>query len=188
MNCQLMNHRIMNHQRVNHRLKNDRLMNDRLTHDKPTNSRILRASHSLLLLAGFVVSGLLVSAAQFAQAADAAQLSGAYQLVHKTDLGPQTRVRLRLHLANHAARDLHIQRLTLWDFSHPDRGGSQACSIVVRAGASVDTTQEFVIRRAEYDLWRRGARPRVVLEMQSPSGRNTTEVVRLDRISSGKAD
>lgn len=183
MNCQLMNHRIMNQRVVNHRLMNDRVMNDR-----PAIDRILRARHSLLLLAGLVVAGLLVSAAQFAQAADAVQLSGAYQLVHKTDLGPQTRVRLRLHLANHAARELHIQRLTIWDFSHPDRGGSQACSIVVHAGASVDTTQEFVIRRAEYDLWRRGARPRVVLEMQSPSGGNTTEVVRLDRISSGKAD
>jgi len=148
-----------------------------------TYRRILRASHYLLL-----VAGLLVFSAQFARSADASPLSGAYELVQKTDLGPQTRVRLRLHLANHGARELHIQRLTLWDFSHPDRGGSQACSIVVPAGASVDTTQEFTIRRPEYDLWRRGARPRLILELLAPSGHNTTEVVRLDRISSGKAD
>ncbi|MGP0019575.1 MAG: hypothetical protein ACLPHP_13470 [Candidatus Sulfotelmatobacter sp.] len=148
-----------------------------------TNCTIFRVSHSLLL-----VAGLLAFAAQFARAADAPQLSGAYRVTHKTDLGPQTRIQLRLHLTNRTARDLHIQRITLSDFSHPDRGGSQACSIVVPAGASVDATQEFTIRRAEYDLWRRGARPRVVLEVQTPSGHNTTEVVRLDRISSGKAD
>jgi hypothetical protein len=159
---------------------------------RQTNCTIFRASHSLLLAAGLLIAGLLAFAAQFARAADAPQLSGAYQVMHKTDLGPQARVQLRLHLTNRAARDLHIQRVTLWDFSHPDRGASQACSIVVPAGASVDATQEFTIRRAEYDLWRRGARPRVVLQVQTPAGRNATEtetkVIRLDRISSGKAD
>lgn len=157
-------------------------MNYSRTNHRRADCRILQASHSLLL-----VVGLLVFAAQFAQTAEA-QFSGTYQLVQKTDLGPQTRVRLRLHLANHTARDFHIQRLTLWDFSHSDRGGSQACSIVVHAGASVDTTQNFVVRRAEYDLWRRGTRPRVVLEMETSSGRDIAEVVRLDRISSGKVD
>lgn len=154
------------------------------------NGTIFRARHSLLLLAGLLVVGLLALAAQFARAADASQLSGAYQVIHKTDLGPQARVQLRLHLTNHTARDLHIQRLTLWDFSHPDRGASQACSLVVPAGGSADATQEFTVRRAEYDLWRRGARPRLVLEVLAPSGHNSTEaeVVRLDRISSGKAD
>ena len=153
-----------------------------------TNCTISRASHSLLLFAGLLVAGLLALAAQAARAADAAQLSGAYQVMRKTDLGPQARVQLRLHLTNRAARDLHIQRITLWDFSHPDRGGSQACSIVVPVAASVDATQEFTIRRAEYDLWHRGARPRLVLDVQTPSGHNTTQVVRLDRTSSGKAD
>jgi len=144
---------------------------------------MLRASYSLLL-----VVALFAFLAQVARAADAPQLSGAYQVMHKTDLGAQARIQLRLHLTNRAARNFHIQRVTLWGFSHPDRGGSQACSIVVPAGASVDATQEFTIRRAEYDLWRRGARPRLVLEVLAPSGHNTTEVVRLDRISSGKAD
>jgi len=153
-----------------------------------TNCTIFRARHSLRLIAGFLVAGLLTFAVQFARAADAPQLSGAYQVMHKTDLGPQARVQLRLHLTNHAGHDLHIQRVTLWDFSHPDRGGSQACSIVVPAGSSVDATQEFTVRRTEYDLWQRGARPRLVLEMQTPAGHNTIEVVRLDRISSGKAD
>jgi len=147
------------------------------------NYKILRTCNCLL-----VVAWLFVFAIQFAQASDASRVSGSYQVVQKTDLGSQTRVRLQLHLTNHGQRELHIQRLTLWDFSHPDKGGTQACSIVVHAGATADTTQEFTIRRPEYELWNRGTRPRLVLEVQTPGGRKATEVVRLDRVSRRKAD
>ncbi len=147
------------------------------------NRRILRACSYLL-----VVAGLLVFTIRFARAGDASQLSGSYRVVHKTDLGHQTRVQLEVHLINHGQRDLHIQRLTLWDFSHPDKGGTQACSIVVHTGASADTTQEFTIPRSEYDLWKRGTRPRLVLEVKLPGDHQTTKVVRLDRVSGGKVD
>jgi len=145
--------------------------------------RILRACSYLLF-----VAGLFVITIRFAQADDASQLSGSYRVVHKTDLGRQARVRLEVHLINHGPRDLHIQRLTLWDFSHPDKGGTQACSLVVHTGASADSTQEFTIPRSEFDLWKRGTRPRLVLEIKMPGDRQTTQVVRLVRVSSGKAD
>jgi len=135
-----------------------------------------------------VVAGLLVFAIQFAHASEAARVSGSYQVVGKTGLGPQTRVQLQIHLTNHGPRELHIQRLTLWDFSHPEKGGTQACAIVVHASASADTTQVFTIPHAEYELWGRGTRPRLVLEIQSPGGRTTSEVVRLDRTSRGKVN
>ena len=59
--------------------------------------------------------------------------------------------------------------------------------MVLAAGASTGTTQEFTIPRAEYELWTRGARPRLVVELQSARGRTTAEAVRLDRIK-GKAE
>jgi hypothetical protein len=135
-----------------------------------------------------VVAGLLVFAIQFANAGEAARVSGSYQVVGKAALGSQTRVQLQIHLTNHGQHDLHIQRLTLWDFSHPEKGGTQACAMVVHAGASADTTQAFTIPHAEYELWSRGTRPRLVVEVQSPGGRTTTQVVRLDRTSAGKVD
>jgi|SRR5271157_198437 len=147
------------------------------------NRRILRACSYL-----FVVAGLFVLTIRNAQADDASQLSGSYRVVHKTDLGGQTRIQLQVHLVNHGTHDLQIQRLTLWDFSHPDKGGTQACSIVVHTGASADTTQEFTIPRSEYDLWKRGTRPRLVLEIKLPGDHPTTQVVRLVRVSSGKVD
>ena len=135
-----------------------------------------------------VVAGFLVLATSFSRASGAPPVSGSYQVVEKTNLGSQTRVRVQLHLTNHGQQALRIQRLTLWDLSHPGKGGTQACSIVIRAGGSTDTTQEFTIRRPEYEMWRRGTRPRLILEGQAPDGRKTIAVVRLDRASGGKAN
>jgi hypothetical protein len=136
----------------------------------------------------FVVIGLFVFAIQLAAGSDISRISGSYQVLSKTELGSQIRVRLLLHLTNDGARQLQIQRLTLWDFSHPEKGGTQTCSIVVHAGGSADTSQEFTLQRPEYELWSRGTRPRLVVEAQSPDGRKTTKVVRLERTNGRKAD
>jgi hypothetical protein len=132
------------------------------------------------------VAGLFISTTRFAQAKDLSELSGSYQIAQKTELGAQTRVRLQLHLTNHGQQALHIQRLTLWDFPHADKGATQTCSIIVYTGASADTTEEFTIPRAEFELWKHGARPRLVLQIEAPRGQGTTKVVRLDRVSAGK--
>jgi len=145
--------------------------------------KILRSCNYFL-----VAAGLFAFTIQFARASDASRVSGSYHVVQKMNLGSQTRVRLQLRLTNHGQHELRIQRLTLWDFSHPDKGGTHACSIVVHAGASADTTQEFTVRRPEYELWVHRTRPRLVLEAQSPDGRRTTKVVRLEPVFGRKAD
>lgn len=134
----------------------------------------------------FVIAGLFVLALPLAQGSDASRVSGSYQVLSKTELRPQIRVRLQLHLTNHEGYELHIQRLTLWDFSHP--GGTQTCSIVIQSGTSVYTTQEFTVPRPEYELWSRGARPRLVVDAQSPDGHKVTHVIRLERTTAGKAN
>jgi hypothetical protein len=130
----------------------------------------------------------LLIAVRSAQASDASQISGSYQVLQKSDLGAQTRIRLEIHLANRGARDLRIQRLTLWDLSHPGGGETQACALIVHPGAAVHTELQFTIPRSEYELWSRGSRPRLVLEVSRPSGGKTNEVVRLEPISGRKAD
>jgi hypothetical protein len=142
---------------------------------------------NLLALAGLFVL-LFVSTAGFAQASEISHLSGSYKVIHKTDLGPQTRIRLRLRLANHGERDLLIQRLTLWGSSHPAKSATEACSLVVHTGASASTTQEFTIPRSEYSLWSHGKHVRLLVAVESPGGRKAIEEVRLDRMSGGKAN
>ncbi len=133
-----------------------------------------------------VIVGLLIFSIPGAAASETTPLTGTYKVTRKAEMGGQTRVQIRIHLVNRGTRDLHIQRITFWDFSHPVKGGTQSCSIVVRSSNSADTTQEFTLPPAEYELWKRGARPRLVLEVATPQGHPTTQVVRLDRIAGGK--
>jgi hypothetical protein len=122
------------------------------------------------------------------QALHATELSGSYEVVQKANIGARTRVRLRVHLTNREPRDLQIQRLTLFDGPRVDQSASQACSIALRSGTTADIEQEFNISHTEYELWRRGSRPRLVLELRTARGGKTTEVVRLDRIDGGKVN
>lgn len=144
-----------------------------------------RTSKILLL---FLLVGLLPLAVPFSQAGDASRLSGTYRVLEKTDVGSQTRVRIQLRLTNREARQLHIERFTLWDFSHPHQGGTRPCAVVLNAGASVETTQEFLIPHAEYELWARGTRPRLVVEVESSHGRTVAQPVRLAAEFKGKAE
>jgi len=134
-----------------------------------------------------LIVGLLALGVRSAPASNAPQVSGSYEVTQNKNLGSQTQVRIRIHLVNHGPNNLAIQRMTLWDFSHPDPGGSQACAVTLHARASADTTQEFTIRRPEYEMWQKGLRPRLVLQMSGPGSSKSTTVVRLDRVSGKEA-
>lgn len=135
-----------------------------------------------------VLAGLLVIPIACAQASEISHLSGSYKVVQKTDLGPQTRIRLQFRLANHGQRDLVVQRLTLWGSSHPAKNAMAACSIVLHSGASASTIQAFTIPRSEYSLWSHGEHVRLLVAVENPEGRKAIELVRLDRISGGRAN
>jgi hypothetical protein len=142
----------------------------------------------------WMITALFALGVQFAFAGNVPLVSGSYEVVQKNALGSQEQIRLRIHLVNQGPADLSIQRMTLWDFPHPAKGGSNACALTIRAHASADTTQEFTLQRSEYQLWRRGLRPRLVLRMGGGPGNaagkattNSTVVVRLDRISGQEA-
>jgi len=130
---------------------------------------------------------MLAFAWQLCQGNDIKRLSGSYRVIHKTEIGLQNRIRLQLHLTNPGQSDLVIQRVALWDFSHLSREGVRACSLVLRAGSSVDITQEFTVPRSEYESWRGSRGPRLLLEVMLPSGRKAIEAVHLNG-TSGKVN
>lgn len=142
------------------------------------NDSVVRVSRSWLL----VVALFLLC--QFAAASNAGQVSGTYAVVQKTNLGQQEQVQLRIHLVNHGATSLSIQRMTIWDFSHPEKGGTRTCSVALGARGSADTTQEFTVRRADYQLWEKGVKPRLMLLVTGPGNIKSKTMVRLDRDSS----
>jgi hypothetical protein len=134
-----------------------------------------------------VVATLLTLGIPLATASNGPLVSGSYKVLQSKNVGSHAQIRIRIHLVNHGPSDLSIQRMTLWDFSHPDKGGTNACAVALRAHASAETTQEFTIRRSDYQLWEKGLRPRFVLQMGGKGSSKSTAVVRLDRSSSQEA-
>lgn len=155
-------------------------------------SNILSSPGKECLMAAAMLA-FLALAVPFASASNPSSasrplISGSYKVVQNTARGSETQLRVRIHLVNHGPSDLSIERITLWDLSHPERGGSRPCALTLRAHASTDTSQEFTIKQSDYQQWQRGFRPRLVL--QTTGGGNagastkTKAVIRLDRISS----
>ena len=134
-----------------------------------------------------VMAALFALGIQPALAKDTVLVSGSYQVLQNRSLGSHSQIRLRIHLVNHGPSDLSIQKMTLWDFSHPDKGGTRACGVTLGPHTSADTIQEFSIPRSEYNMWQRGLRPRFVLQMAGPGNTKSKTVVRLDRISGQEA-
>lgn len=145
---------------------------------------IVRFYRTYLMVAAILPVGI-----QFAPASNAPAVSGSYSVVQNKALGSQVQIQMRIHLMNNGPSDLSVQRMTLWDFSHPDKGGSRACALTLHAYASADTIQEFTISRSDYRQWQRGFRPRFVLDVAGPrnaasrQGPKSTVVVRLDHSS-----
>jgi hypothetical protein len=146
------------------------------------NSKVLRCGRFSLVLASSLAIAL-----QLCQGSDIKRLSGTYHVVQATEVGAHKRVQLQVRLTNQGQTDLVIQRLALWDFSHPSREGVRVCSLTIRAGSSVSTTQEFTVPRSEYESWRESHGPRLLLEVVLPSGRKTIEVLHLNG-TSGKVN
>lgn len=134
-----------------------------------------------------MVAALFAIGIPFALANNGPLVSGSYEVVRQTTVGSQAEIQMRIQLVNHGTSDLSIQRMTLWDFSHHEKGGSRACAVTLRAHSSAETTQEFTLSQSDYQLWKKGFRPRFVLQMAGPANTKCKAVVRLDRISGQEA-
>lgn len=141
------------------------------------NSNIVRFCRACLVLTALVPLGI-----QFAPAISAPAVSGSYSVLQNKATGTQVQIRMRIHLKNNGSSDLSIQRLTLWDFSHPEKDDSRPCILTLRAHASADTTTEFILSHSDYERWQKGFRPRFVLDMAAGrAAAKNTAVIRLDR-------
>jgi hypothetical protein len=140
------------------------------------------------LLSRFTIVGLFLLITGFAQAATVSHLSGTYQIVGTTERGPDTQVRLQVSLVNHGLKNLEIQRIALWGSAHPSPEAMTAGVITLRAASTVTTTSEFLVPTSDLRLWTRGTPVRLLVTVEDPEGRKTTELVPLDRIFAGKAN
>lgn len=131
--------------------------------------------------------GLLFFVVPFLAASSIPAVTGSYTVLQHTARGSQMEIQIRIRLVNPGSSDLSIQQISPWDLSHPQRAASPACALTVRAHSSLETTQEFTIRRSEYQLWQRGLKPRFLLELSPGRAGKRTLVVALDRVSRQEA-
>lgn len=146
------------------------------------NNRIFRRDHVLVL---FLV--LLAFPCLRANAANP-QISGTYEVMGKSNSGPQTKVVLRLHLTNAGPNLLYVQSVLLWDFGHAPSGGPGRPAIALPSGAQKEMTQQFVVPSTQFEQWQKGVRPRVVLNLQTAKGSKVTQAIRLTRVPANMAN
>lgn len=146
-------------------------------------------SYNILRVCNYplLAAALFAFAAPSSFASSAPIISGTYRIVDSKRVGSQAQIHLQIQLLNHGPSNLSIRNMTLWDLSRPDKGGTIACAVTVRAHSSANTTQEFTIRSSDYQSWQKGVRPRLVLQMAGQGVSKSRAVIRLDRTNRQEA-
>jgi len=134
-----------------------------------------------------LMAALFGLSVQFASGSAAPVVSGSYQVVKNKVSGSYSQVEMRIWLLNHGRSDFYIQRISLSDFPDAKKGSSGACSVALPAHASAEIIRQFTVRRSDYQMWEKGLRPRLVLQIATPGHSKSRAVVRLDRVSSQEA-
>jgi hypothetical protein len=130
---------------------------------------------------------LLVFATDALPAAESTpHVFGSYAVMHATSAGRDTRVELRLRLVNPSAQAVSIERLAVF-YLHPAAAKLLTNPILVEAHTTQEISQEFTIPTPEYELWQKGMRPSLHMEMRTQEGGRLSQTVRLNRMLSGEA-
>lgn len=109
-----------------------------------------------------------------------AQISATYQVQQRTSLGARQQILMRIHLINRGRSMLSIRRITLWQ-SRPERGTTRSAAILLAPHASADVVQQFTVGTRDYQMWRRGAPPKLMMQIVGPRNTSAKTLVRLDR-------
>jgi hypothetical protein len=113
-----------------------------------------------------------------AQAASGHEISGVYAVQQSSNAGSDTQVTLRIGLTSGTDATLQSTSVALRSvLSGTTQDITASFSLPPRGSA--DFTATVTITQAEYKLWQQGARPLLVLQMQSSDGTQITRTVAL---------
>ncbi len=114
-----------------------------------------------------------------AQAQNSPLVVGTYGVKEITDLGPESRVTLRIRLINRSDTDLSDARLTVRSFLPLAKSAATIPPVFLRPGSDVDFTQEVIIPRAERALWEKGARLLLTIQFRNAEGKEASQTIAL---------
>ena len=150
---------------------------------------------SVCLYSVALLSGVFAAPATRGQAPNGSRavrhnaVSGQYKLLEISDLGHgEVRATLLIRLSNHAESDLSIKGLELRGSHRAPRSTSAmkshapaSASLKLAAHGVSTTKQEFTVSRAELELWKKGARPHLMITHQTGEAAATSTAVELTR-------
>ncbi len=125
-----------------------------------------------------VTFSFLLSLPGVGRAADGHEVSGSYSVQSATGAGTNVQVMLHVRLSNSQDNSLQTTQVALRSIV-TDATQNLDVSIDLPAQGSADFTQQVTITKSEYALWQRGARPLLVLNLQSADGTRFTRTIAL---------
>jgi hypothetical protein len=137
----------------------------------------LRRDFSIFVVALALVVALFLAVPGLAT--NAHELSGSYIVFGKTEVGSHVRVQMRIRLVNHSLDRISVLKITFHSFLPPSKPQGAAVSMALEPHRAGQLTQELNITRQEYELWRKGAHPRLALEIQRSDGTRRTDAIEL---------
>ncbi|PYK95880.1 MAG: hypothetical protein DME36_00340 [Verrucomicrobia bacterium] len=109
-------------------------------------------------------------------------VSGVYKVIETTDLGTQMRVTMFIRLMNAGGDRIFVNQARLRGLLRSGRGEDKPAGVILEPHGSAEFTQDFIIQKQDYELWSKGARPRIGLRMQVAGGQETTMTLELMRL------
>jgi hypothetical protein len=106
-------------------------------------------------------------------------MAGTYKVTDTTDLGMQVRVTMQIRLMNAGEDKLFVTEVRLRGFPRPARNEGNPAGVILEPHGSSEFTQEFTIEKQEYELWNKGARPRLGLKVRAAGGAEITMTIAL---------
>ncbi len=116
-----------------------------------------------------------------ASAKDGRDFAGFYDLASITDLGDQVRFDFKLQVFNYSGTDLSNATITLRDSLPPGSVYATFGNVSMASNESVTQSQTVTVPKREYEQWRQGAQPNVIIWFRDSTNQNREQPVELLR-------
>jgi len=114
------------------------------------------------------------------QTAAGNEVVGFYRIVQTADLGTEVRATLQIRLVNNNQPELFVTKLALFSRTPAKKPEETAVRARLAPREAATFTEDFVVPRAEYERWRKGARPELQVTIQPSEGGERMRTIALE--------
>jgi hypothetical protein len=108
------------------------------------------------------------------------EVVGFYRIVQTTDLGTEVVGSLQIRLVNNNQPELFVTKLALFSRTATKKPEETAVEARLAPREAATFTENFTVSRAEYERWRKGARPSLRVTFQPSEGGEIMRTISLE--------